>query len=287
MDKTNENVAVVFINGQSNAHGHGQVMKECDRITTPLKNVFSLDRNPNQSFDITDVVWSGFTTEGKNLGEIQDHTYSLASFLAKQWQKAIDQGSDLPDLYIVQMSIGSQGIINGMWNPDQPKRMTPGVLGEVDISLFPWALQINRLIISNLKNNGKRPLVIGWHWIGSEQDICEHAYERLDLKQRYNDFFDQMLQSIGEECPLYLYKLCLERLCARVEIQRRAIDNINEAMRGQLARHQNVTFVETDKCPYWDKDDAHSGIFGEDDIHYLGKVQEWFAQQFFEEFLMR
>lgn len=285
MSKKSGQVAVVFISGQSNAHAHGQVMEESDRVVIPFKNVFSLDRNPNQSFDITDVVWSGFTTEGKNLGEIQDHTYSLAYFLAKKWQDAINQGCDLPDLYIVQMSIGAQGIINGMWNPDQPKRMTPGILGEVDISLFPWALQINRLVISNLKRNGKQPQVIGWHWIGSEQEIWEQAYDRADLKQRYNEFFDQMLESMGEACPLYLYKLCLQRVCDKEGLPYRAFENINEALREQISRHENVTFVETDKSPYWDEEDAHSGIFGEDEAHYNRKVQEWFAQQFFEEFL--
>jgi len=134
-----ENVAVLFISGQSNAHAHGQLLKESDYIVNPLKNVFSLDRDPNQSFDITDVVWSGFTTQGKNLGETQDNTYSFAYFFAKLWQNAIDCGvADLPDLYIVQVSVGSQGIINGMWNRDKEKIMIPGPLDTVDISLFPW-----------------------------------------------------------------------------------------------------------------------------------------------------
>ena len=70
--------AVVFVSGQSNAHAHGQFLAPEDRIAVPLKNVFSLDRKENQSFDITDVVWSGYTTAGKNLGESQDHTCCLA-----------------------------------------------------------------------------------------------------------------------------------------------------------------------------------------------------------------
>ena len=95
--------AVLFISGQSNAHAHGRFMAEEDRIVETMKNVFSLDRTPNRSFDITDVVWSGYTTAGKNLGESQDHTYTLASFVAKYWQKSIDEGEKLPDLYIVQI----------------------------------------------------------------------------------------------------------------------------------------------------------------------------------------
>ena len=123
----------------------------------------------------------------------------------------MDQGACLPNLYIVQISIGSQGIVNGMWNPDKEKIMIPGVLGTVNISLFSWALQVNRLALLNLKKQEKNPFVIGWHWIGSEQDIWEGGFDRSDFQERYDYFFDAMLQSIGEPCPTYLYKLYLQK----------------------------------------------------------------------------
>jgi len=274
--------AVLFISGQSNAHAHGQAMKEEDRIRQPLSNVYSLDRDPNQSLDIEDVVWSGFTTAGKNLGEIQDHTYSFAYYFAKRWQSAIDSGADLPDLYIVQISIGSQGIINGMWNPDKEKVMIPGRLGEVNIALFPWALQVNRLVLKNLSESGKKTQVIGWHWIGSEQETRECAYEREDFLTRYDYFFDSMMESMGGSCPLYLYKLCLQNFCKRNGISEKAVDFINAALLRQKERFEDVTFVETDKCPFWNGENLHSGIFAEDDGHYLAKVQEWFADYFYQ-----
>ena len=283
MCKVNENVAVLFISGQSNAHGHGQVMKESDHIVEPMRNVFSLDRNPNQSFDITEVVWSGYTGVGKNLGETQDNTYSFAHVFAKLWQNAIDQGESLPDLYIVQISIGGQGIVHGMWNPDKEKIMVPGDGSVVDISLFPWALQVNRLVMSNLKKSGKNPFVIGWHWIGSEQDVREGAFDREDFQQRYDDFFDEMFQSIGEPCPLYVYKLYLEQFCARWRITDKGIEVVNQELMRQCKRHENATFVETEQCPYWDGSEEHKGIFAKDDAHYLGKVQEWFANTFYAE----
>lgn len=280
MTKKNH-VAVVFINGQSNAHAHHQYLKEEERITEPMRNVFSLDRNPNQSFDITDVVWSGFTTAGKNLGETQDHTASMAYYLAKLWQGAIDTGEKLPDLYIVQISIGSQGIINGMWNRDKEEILKPGPLGTVDIALFPLAQKINRLALKNLEAAGKQPVILGWHWIGSEQEIHKKAYEQDDIQERYDYFFDAMMASMGGNVPLYLYKHHTQKLCVRYGISVEATDAVNKVMLSQNTRFPNVTVVDTEHCPLWDTEHMHWGIFAEDDGHYLAGVQKWFAETFF------
>lgn len=281
MCKAKDNVAVLFISGQSNAHAHQQVTKESERIVKPMKNVFGLDRNPNQSLDLTDVVWSGFTGEGKNLGETQDHTCSFAYYVAKSWQSAIDSGKELADLYIVQISIGSQGIVNGMWNPDKEPVLIPGDLGSVDISLYPLALKVNELAMSNLKKSGKNPIVIGWHWIGSEQDVRPGGYDREDFEKRYDDFFDSMLRSIGEPCPIFLYKLYLENYFAAKNYPDINIQAVNDVLRRQCERHDDATFVEMEKSPYWDAKDAHNGIFAEDNAHYLAKVQQWIANRFY------
>ena len=281
MCKAKNNVALLFVSGQSNAHAHQQIAKESERIVKPLKNVFALDRNPNQSLDIADVVWSGFTGVGKNLGETQDHTCSFAYYVAQSWQSAIDSGKDLPDLYIVQISIGSQGIVNGMWNSDKEPVLISGDLGSVDISLYPLALKVNELAMSNLKKSGKNPIVIGWHWIGSEQDVRPGGYDREDFEKRYDDFFDSMLHSIGEPCPLYLYKLYLEKYFANRKDVVVNIQAVNDALRRQCDRHDKAFFVELEKSPHWNEADAHNGIFAEDNAHYLAKVQQWFADGFF------
>ena len=274
------NAAVLFISGQSNAHAHDQKMEEKDWITTPLKNVFALDRKENQSFDITDVTWSGYTSTGKNLGETQDNTYCFAYYMAKMWQRAIDAGKELPDLYIVQISIGAQGIINGMWNRDKEKILKPGVLGTVDIALFPLALHIYHLAIQNLKNSGKNPQVIGWHWIGSEQEIWYEAYKKDDFSERYDYFFDAMLDAIGMECPLYLYKIYPELNCKRYGLPVEAASYINKELQRQCSKKQNATMVKAEKSPYWNLNEEKWGIFS-DYCHYIPKVQQWFAEQFF------
>ncbi len=275
--------AVLFINGQSNAHAHQQLLGENDIIKKPLRNVFSLDRDPNQSFDINDVIWSGFESSGKNLGETQDNTANLAYFFAKRWQSEIDSGKDLPDLYIVQISIGSQGIINGMWNRDKEKIIKPGILGQVDISLLPFALHINRLVIKNLRNAGKNPEVIGWHWIGSEQEIWHEAYLREDFSKRYDFHFDSMIESMGGEVPLYLYKICVRPACEKFDLPGEAEDYINAEIVRQ-AKRLDGKIVDARFSPYWDEEDNEThGIFAPDRGHYLAKVQNWFADIFFEE----
>lgn len=274
--------AVVFICGQSNAHAHGQVLPESDRIVTPLTNVFTLDRTPNQSFDISQIEWSGFTTTGKNLGESQDHTCSMGYNLAKLWQSAIDAGADLPDLYIVQISIGSQGILNGMWNRDREKVLIPGPLGTVNIALFPLALHIFPLVMEDLED----PLVLGFHWIGSEQEIWREAYKSPELNERYDHFFDSMLNAIGIPCPVYFYETYLQLCCKRFEIPEEAASGVNTAIFRQAER-LHATLVQAKKSPFWNPEAMGYGVFAPDNAHYKAQVQKWFAQCFFDEVLER
>ena len=281
--KKDTKAAVIFINGQSNATAHHQFLAEEDRVYEPMKNVFSLDRNPNQSFDITDVTWSGWTSMGKNLGESQDHTASLAYFLAKKWQAAIDAGKPLPDLYIVQISIGSQGIINGMWNRDKEKILKPGVGAEVNISLLPLALHINKLVMKNLTDAGKNPEVIGWHWIGCSQEIWNEAYLRDDFRERYDYHFDKMRESMGGDIPTYLYKVCVRAGCDRYGLPLESEDIINAEIVRQAGRF-GAKLVDPRESPFWDESDSmYYGIFAEDRAHYLPFIQEWFADRFFNE----
>lgn len=279
----NPKKAVVFISGQSNAHAHGQKLPENEQITKPLSNVFTLDRDPNQNYDLEKVVWSGFTTAGKNLGESQDHTASFGYHLAKMWQAAIDGGADLPDLYIVQISIGSQGIINGMWNRDREKgELIPGPLKTVKIALFPFAQHIYKRVMEDLED----PLMLGFHWLGCEQDIWREVYKSPEFNERYDHFFDTLLAAIGKPCPVYFYETYLKMMCARFEIDGEAADYINAAIYRQADR-LNAKLVRAKESPYWDENDPCLGIFAKDKGHYLAPVQEWFAQQFYNDVIGR
>ena len=91
MNKNNK-ACVFILLGQSNAVGHKVPMEEKDKICEPLKNVFGLKRDDNQTFDNNELFWSGYTSDGMNLAEEQDHTYSVANCLAGLWQDEIDSG---------------------------------------------------------------------------------------------------------------------------------------------------------------------------------------------------
>lgn len=283
--KTDTKAAVLFISGQSNATAHHQFLPEADRVYVPMKNVWSLDRNPNQSFDITDVTWSGWTSMGKNLGESQDHTASLAYFVAKKWQAAIDEGKALPDLYIVQVSIGSQGIINGMWNRDKELVIKPGILGEADISLLPLSLHINKLAMKNLTDAGKNPEVIGWHWLGCEQEVWHEAYFREDFQERYDFHFDVMCESMGGDIPVFLYKILVRGGLERFNLPLESEDIINAEIIRQAGR-LGAKLADPRECPWWDPEDKLCyGVLANDRAHYVPKVQEWFADKFMSEIL--
>ena len=125
-------VAIFMLFGQSNAVGHAMPMKEEDIIKEPLNNVWGLYREPNQSFDTEKLKFSHYTSFGMNLAETQDNTYSVANQLARLWQKEIDNGNEagLPDLYVIQIAIGSQGLYD-MWNMNRPRKLIPGKLSVI------------------------------------------------------------------------------------------------------------------------------------------------------------
>lgn len=272
--------AIVYISGQSNAHAHGQMLPESEIITAGLKNVFALDRKPNQSFENIPAVWSNFTSRGKNLGETQDDTASFAYYLAKRWQAAIDGGLELPDLYVVQISVGAQGLLGGMWSKSlyAEKRLVPGELGSVDISLYPLAERVYKAVYADLSCRFRNPLALGWHWIGSEQDHIEYPVQSAEPAARYDDFFDTMLKAIGFPCPVFFYKL----LFTSDNSSPRGRDALNGEFLRQAKRLGNAYIVEADRSPLWNPNDDGLGIFAPDRVHYLAQTNKWFADSFFE-----
>lgn len=266
--------AILFISGQSNSYGHDQFMSEDERITEKLPNVFILDRALNRKPDIGEVIWSGYTTSGNNIGTEQDHTYCLGYFTAKLWQDAIDRGIGLPDLYIIQIGVGAQGIMKGMWNKNSAQPFT------VDILLYPFALKIFSLAMADLHRSFSNPRVIGWHWLGSEDDAC-FDFEDDDLNQVYDDFFDSMLAAIGDECRVWLYKIVsYHRGIAIPEYTPERIGRINAALKRQSKRHFGCEWVGIDRSGIWDRTRMDYGVFAGDYVHYKKQAHQWFAEHF-------
>lgn len=284
-----EKAAVFILLGQSNAVGHGVPMEKEDHITEPLKNVFGLGRAHNQSFDVQKLTWSGYVSGGMNLGEEQDHTYSLANCFARQWQERIDDGEELPDLYIIQIAIGAQGVTEKyMWNPRYGKKLIPGKLGVADISLFPFTCHILSLLDESFRGMGKEYEIMGIHWRGGEEDTQEDpAMLQRELADIYREIFGTFRKILGN-CPLILHSIhCPERMdfFDPTGQAKRNMEYINEVFRLLACEEESVSVFDVRKAPFFDPVSKGNGIFMEDNVHYTPQTNRWAAAHILEAYI--
>ena len=277
---------VLIVMGQSNAHAHGTHLPEDEIIRTPLKNVFGLSREYNQTYDLSDVVWSGFTTSGMNLGESQDDTCCLANVFAAKWQKAIDSGVELPDLYVIQISIGGQGIAqfeeNGwnMWWPLRELRMKPGRFPEADISLYPLATEVLSLAMMNLITAGKHPKIIGLHWNQWETEVGTGSRAFNEAEKNVENIFWGFFTALGSDksgknIPLRLYRPLADGVY--LDERRVRMDKMADLLDSFTGKYPDCKVLDLRNSPLYNDTPKTHGIFQNDGIHYTGESQRWFA----------
>ncbi len=278
-------VAIFMLFGQSNATGHAMPMKEED-IIQPLNNVWGLNREPNQSFDTESLKFGHYTSYGMNLAETQDNTYSVANQLARLWQEEIDSGNEagLPDLYIIHISIGSQGLFD-MWSMDRPRKLIPGKLGDVDISLYPYTCHILRLLRRHLDACELEPDFVGLHWRGGEQETRrEFDFLKATLKDSYKRFFAGLRAAIGYPVPVVLHRMPFVDIMKKEDPTGAHLNNMNyiNQVFDELALEQELTTTfEPTKCPFYDQYAWDKNIFRWDLIHYTGEMNTWVAKEIF------
>ena len=280
--------SVFILLGQSNAVGHGIPMREEDVISVPLKNVFGLSRESNQSFDSTALSWSGYTSFGMNLAEEQDNTYSVANCLAALWQRHIDNGNtcDLSDLYIIQIAIGAQGVAEKyMWFPKREAKLVPGKLGTVDISLFPFTKHIFSLLDDSFSQMGKEYEIIGLHWRGGENDATESIdYLTEHLEPIYNTIlyeFNRLLKNP----PIILHKIvCHDRMndLDPSGNHLKCMHYINDVFDNIAERNENVSVFDPRSYPGYVCDIRGNGLFIDDVVHFTPEVNAWVAEDIFK-----
>ena len=276
--------ALFVLLGQSNATGYAVPMREDDYINIPMKNVFGLHRRDNQSYDNTELTWSGYTSHGMNLAEEYDHSYSAANCLASLWQEHIDCGNrcSLPDLYIIQISIGAQGVTgNYMWNPDYEKRLVPGPLGTADISLLSFTEHILSLVPDSFEKLGFDYDIIGIHWRGGENDMAEPK-EVLEntLEPIYREIFGR-LDSLLCFPPIVLHKIvCHDRAhdLDPTGLQNENIQYINGVFENLCATCPNVTIFDPQNYPGFISGIYGNGLFIGDAVHFTEDVNRWSAK---------
>lgn len=269
----NADAAVVYIMGQSNAHAHAQVLNEDEIIKSGLNHVFTLDYRIDRSLDNDTLTWRQYTSQYNNLGEHQDNTCTLGYNIAKEWEKRIDNGEKLPDLYIVQISEGCMGILNGQWNMDLENKI------KEDAPLYHLALHTDRLVYKDLNKKYKNPVALGFHWIGSESDAVEPFCSDQNFRKIYDKFFDDIMDSIGFECPMFLYRLVHYK---NGTPKAKDIDMINGIFSDYTKHYKNCVMISAAESELWDGNDENSGVFSNDKIHYLADTQRYFCKRFFE-----
>lgn len=277
----NKKAAVFILLGQSNAVGHGVPMQEQDKILSPLANVFGLSREQNQRLDLEKLTWSGYVSHGMNLAEEQDNTYSVANCLAALWQKQIDGGKQLPDLYILQIAIGAQGVTEGyMWHPDRAPQLTPGKLGKVDISLFPFTCRVLSLLDQSFAERGIDYEILGLHWRGGENDVsatAEHLHAHLE--KVYCRIFDEFDRLLGK-APTVLHRLvCPDRMTdtdpTGGKLER--MHYINAVFDRLAAERENVSVFDARTAPQFLPDVRGNGLFIADAVHFTPEVNTFVA----------
>ena len=283
--------AVWILLGQSNAVGHGLPMTDDDIIRKPLENVYGLHRNRNQSFDSRELVWENYISSGMNLAEEQDNTYSIANCLAKQWQMQIDRGNPhgLPDLYIIQIAIGAEGVTEGyMWHPDREPRLIPGMLGTVDISLFPFSLHIFRLLAQSFAAHNTEYDIIGVHWRGGENDVTQ---TKEYLSEHLEDTYAAIIEAFGDSLgtpPLILHRIVCPDRMLDMDPTGKCLENMHEINRvfDRLQdRYRNVTVFDPRSYPQYEEGIRGNGLFIEDMVHFSSDVNQWIANRILEEYI--
>jgi len=280
----NKKAAVFILLGQSNAVGHDLPMSQEDIIEKPLKNVFGLTRSENQSFSNDNLYWSGYTSHSMNLAEEQDNTYSICNCLAALWQNEIDckKTDDLPDLYIIQIAIGAQGVSEKyMWNPEREEKLIPGKLGVVDISLFPFSMHIFSLLDKSFKDMGKDYEIIGIHWRGGEEDFTEPAEA---LKKNLDSIYTRIINgfnSVLKNPPIILHKIVCADRTFYFDPSGQQFENmkyINSVFSDKEKEYTNVSVFDVTNAPHYIPDIRCNGIFIDDAVHFTPETNRWVAK---------
>lgn len=280
-------VPILLVFGQSNAHGHSLAMAPEDRITAPLSHVHTLRQEENLTFTPDRPVWSGYTSAGTNLGETQDDTYCLPGFLANRWQKLCeDHPGEFPDLYIVRISIGAEGVTEKfMWHPDYERVLTPGPLGTAKMALYPLACNIMHAVMEDFRKQGKNPRILALHWLGGEEETDTPPEKLTGLETLYHRIIKGFFEAAGGPFPIRFYTLhCRRRVTAMAGFTD-SLDIINRTFHSLAEHYPGSSTVSAAETPFFNDSYPEYGIFEADGGHYSARTQQWFADKAFDEIL--
>ncbi|MFM0288205.1 hypothetical protein [Paraburkholderia megapolitana] len=251
------------------------------------------------------VNWTDSTSSDMNLG-YYGGSGNAANFAAYAWQSAINAGEPLPDLYIIHIGWGSQGVdvaddafsgccdwtVHGvnLWQPMLDATKTP------TWALAPFARRMMYLGLKQILATGKKPRVLGLEWNQWEAEAAPlnsagNATTIGRAPQNYAHLFSSFFASVGSAFPVMIVKPLST-----------AYDNVTNGVApynpAALASMQKVfggfvdadarvfSFVDASQSPDWNGQGPGFGIFqggslggGDGSVHYNLDTQKWFGEQ--------
>ncbi|MGW2543318.1 galactose-binding domain-containing protein [Kitasatospora sp. NPDC001574] len=270
--------------GQSNAEGWYAPLDAADKTKCQsLNRVKGLNRTDNRAAGATSATWSQYNCSGNNLGAVEGTglNYNVASATALRWQRATEAGTALPDLNVIHIAWGSQGIQDTDTDYGPNTRWWPGRDPNDVEALFPLAMNTITNGLRALEAAGKQPRLIGIHWnqweaeAGNASTVSTAAIQAAFLK-----VFNPLRTITGDTgAPFFLYRPRSDRYNqASTGHATQALTAIAATAPYKLLDAANATSA-TGVALYDASNTNTYGIFSSDGKHYTGDVHKWFADQ--------
>jgi hypothetical protein len=274
-------VAVFFAMGQSNSVSRSFLSIGSDQVNVPLANVHIARANKNMNYKNATMNWEAFSTNvkgnvmGKDSSLNRDETQSdkLANspaYIARQWQNAKDNGHSLPDLYIVHVAIGGQGIscalkTNNDWCIDKDQNAVS--------SLYWLSRALIQRTLTSLRAAGHRPRIVGVDWDQWESD-ADSSVAAKDYGQNIKGLINGLSAAAGVPLPVWLHQPNQNKSGAH---NTAAISShIHQLIQSDPKRYKLIDPVTQGGM-------KQSGLFNADGIHYKEAVQKWMALKIWDE----
>ncbi|MFD5086851.1 discoidin domain-containing protein [Kitasatospora sp. NPDC058406] len=278
---------VLIVLGQSNAVGWSTSITDSADLAqcNSFAHVKGLKTAQNRVVGALNATWTPYTCAGSNLGSDRTtsyNAYNTATVTALRWERAIQAGASLPDLNVIHVAWGSQGVQRFDWPSDRwwPDRNPSDVE-----SLYQFTLNTISNGLRALQEAGKRPRIIGMHW---NQWEAEASQKTTVSTSRVQQAFLNVLEPLrtvtgaGTSTPIFLYR---PRTTNYDETE---TQHVTEALTGLANRPAPNPYTLIDPAlattatgtPLYDPSVVKNyGIFNGDGVHYTRAVHEWFADQ--------
>lgn len=282
-------VAVVFIDGQSNAEGAPATLVP---DFTALANVFMMHTAqrtfiPFELLFKSGVGYRNNTYRGRSIPQAAPSTE-----LAKLWQEKIDVGVSLPDLYIITTALGGTGFSTKItlsadrskWNPYKLKNTTTGTVGpglfdeptpgtiNQNSSLWKHSQQVKIAAVEEIYRKNLVPRVLGnLVYLGEQDSLNTNSADEWFVNLTH---FKNMTDGAIGNAETPFYPVILE------QNGRPGEPKINSLSEDFLFANTDSRGIYPSLLPDYVAVSPNYGIF-EDGTHYTAAAHRQLIEQFY------